>query len=122
MGRRFWEENQRRKGKGKGKERKKKGKKEGRKIKKEGKERREGKGGGSRPWPVVAGGGRRWPEVAVDGRPKTPSPNQRGCKCSSFEKFGVFETWLQRVTEWLIGKSTPKGERWRDCWWPRWCR
>ena len=40
VGRRFWEENQRRQGK----ERKKKEKKERRKRKKEGKERREGKG------------------------------------------------------------------------------
>ena len=65
--RRFWEENQRRQGKGKGKEMKKKGKKERRKIKKEGKEIREGKGvvaGHGRWSPAAAGDGRKWPEMA----------------------------------------------------------
>ena len=79
-----WEKNKEEKEKEK--ERKKKGKKERRKIKKEGNERREGKG-------VVAGHG-RWSPAAAGGRRNPVSQAQvqenMGCKYSSYCENGVF--------------------------------
>ena len=106
----------------KGRRRKKEGKKE-RKAK-ERKERKKRKGRKeARPWlgrrrrrrPEMAGNGRRWPA-------KTPSPSQRGCKCSSFENFGVLEMVFRRTKLYLVGKSTPRRRGWRGWWWLRWCR
>ena len=72
-GRRFWEENQRRKGKGKGK-------KERRKRKKERKERKERRREGG--WSALVGGHWRWPELAGEGGQSSKPKQIVGCKCS----------------------------------------
>ena len=109
-------EKQRMKEKGKEKEkkeRKKEGKNERRKEWK-----RKGRMAG-RASPAAAGDGRKWPEMAGQSSKSKPLV---GCKCSSFEKFGVLKMVFRRMKLYLIGKSTPRRKRWRSWWWLRWCR
>ena len=115
----FWEKIS----EGKKKERKRKKKKRKKEWKERKKERKEEKGrGGSRRWPAVTGGGRSWPELAGEGGQGSKSKPIVGCKCSSFGENGVLETRLRRTKLYLVRKSVPRRERWRDSWWPRWCR
>ena len=63
---------------------------EGKKRKKEMKEKKEEGKGDGRLWPVVAGGGRSWPE-------RWPKKYVEGCKCSTKWIFGVLQKEFRRA-------------------------